>query len=143
MRNCCGFFLSVKVLPSIVAAVEGSGAEVYIDGGVSRGTDVFKVNTASLTGCLLCCSLSALAFCAPLFLLQHPTLTASLISSFSLTCICCAVSGLGGEGSIPRAPAAVESKCRWRRRRASHAGANPCGAGVGHGTEWLQSVAGM
>lgn len=32
-----------QVLPSIVAAVAGSGAEVYVDGGISRGTDVFKV----------------------------------------------------------------------------------------------------
>ena len=33
---------TVEVLPSIVAALSGSGCEVYLDGGVRTGTDVLK-----------------------------------------------------------------------------------------------------
>lgn len=33
---------TIEVLRPIAAAVEGSGSELYIDGGISRGTDVFK-----------------------------------------------------------------------------------------------------
>ncbi|XP_033102745.1 hydroxyacid oxidase 1-like [Anneissia japonica] len=33
---------TIDVLPEVVAAVEGSGVEVYLDGGVRHGTDVFK-----------------------------------------------------------------------------------------------------
>lgn len=42
------FLHTIQVLPSIVSAVEGSGVEVYIDGGISRGTDVFKVLDAAV-----------------------------------------------------------------------------------------------
>ncbi|XP_033102749.1 hydroxyacid oxidase 1-like [Anneissia japonica] len=33
---------TIDVLPEVVSAVEGSGVEVYLDGGVRHGTDVFK-----------------------------------------------------------------------------------------------------
>lgn len=34
--------LKIEVLPEIVEAVKGYNVEVYLDGGVSSGTDVYK-----------------------------------------------------------------------------------------------------
>ena len=35
-------FYQIEVLPEIVKAVQGTGVEVYMDGGVRLGTDVLK-----------------------------------------------------------------------------------------------------
>lgn len=36
------FVCQIEVLPEIVKAVQGTGVEVYMDGGVRLGTDVLK-----------------------------------------------------------------------------------------------------
>lgn len=42
-RYCLLLLLSqIDALPEVVKAVEGSGVEVYLDGGVRLGTDVLK-----------------------------------------------------------------------------------------------------
>jgi (S)-2-hydroxy-acid oxidase len=34
--------LQLEVLPSIAKKINGTGCEIYIDGGVTTGTDIFK-----------------------------------------------------------------------------------------------------
>jgi len=41
-RQLDGVQATIEVLPEIVEAVQGTGVEVYMDGGVRRGTDVLK-----------------------------------------------------------------------------------------------------
>lgn len=36
------YFLQIEVLPEIVEAVKGYNVEVYLDGGVTSGNDVYK-----------------------------------------------------------------------------------------------------
>ena len=36
------FDFQIEALPEILEAVKGTGVEVYMDGGVTQGTDVFK-----------------------------------------------------------------------------------------------------
>ncbi|HKS70752.1 MAG TPA: alpha-hydroxy acid oxidase [Ktedonobacterales bacterium] len=41
-RQLDGAVAGIEALPEVVTAAEGSGVEVYVDGGVRRGTDVLK-----------------------------------------------------------------------------------------------------
>ncbi|GIY55386.1 hydroxyacid oxidase 1 [Caerostris darwini] len=41
-ENKCCMFYELEVLPKIVAALKGTGCEVYVDGGVRWGSDVLK-----------------------------------------------------------------------------------------------------
>ena len=42
-QYCCVYSLfQIDALPEVVEAVRGSGIEVYLDGGVRKGTDVLK-----------------------------------------------------------------------------------------------------
>ena len=43
---------TIEMLPEIVAATLGSGVEIYLDGGIMRGTDVFKVHITVVFCCL-------------------------------------------------------------------------------------------
>lgn len=45
----------VEALPEILEAVRGTGVEVYMDGGVTQGTDVFKA--LSLGAKMVICNL--------------------------------------------------------------------------------------
>ncbi|XP_072017596.1 2-Hydroxyacid oxidase 1-like [Amphiura filiformis] len=41
-RQLDGVPASIDALPEVVEAIKGSGVEIYMDGGVRQGTDVFK-----------------------------------------------------------------------------------------------------
>ncbi|CCI41131.1 unnamed protein product [Albugo candida] len=41
-RQLDGVLASIEALPEVVKAVRGKNIEVYVDGGVRRGTDIFK-----------------------------------------------------------------------------------------------------
>lgn len=42
MTSCIYSLLQIDALPEVVEAVRGSEIEVYLDGGVRKGTDVLK-----------------------------------------------------------------------------------------------------
>ncbi|XP_072017499.1 LOW QUALITY PROTEIN: 2-Hydroxyacid oxidase 1-like [Amphiura filiformis] len=41
-RQLDGVLATIDALPEVVEAIKGSGVEIYMDGGVRQGTDVFK-----------------------------------------------------------------------------------------------------
>lgn len=48
-RQLDGVLASIEALPEVVKAVRGKNIEVYVDGGVRRGTDIFKVFNSKIS----------------------------------------------------------------------------------------------